>query len=379
MKLFFSKKYFFFLIHLSAWVIYLLFNYSLYLVEEGYLPFYSYFTKYLICVITFYGMSYGIQKVVVYKQWGVFIIMILLTYLNEFSLRIFIGYVVNPWIEGYTASFKEFSFLFSITGSLWWWFQFTMFATAYSISKIFVTQEREKNKIILEKKEKEAENLLLQQEKLQLEYAFLRSQINPHTLHNIFNMLYSKSIMANVPELGDAILLVSNLMRYSLETATDENGCVLLDKEIEQIQNTIKINQLRSSDNLQINFEITGDTSQAKIIPLVLISLVENAFKYAELTEASHPLQLKINTEDNSFVFYMHNKKKTVVVNETSHGIGQGNTIQRLKAAYGENGYEMKISQDETTYTLQLTIYNLNKEPIRTPATLAQPATVLTA
>jgi two-component system, LytTR family, sensor kinase len=264
--------------------------------------------------------------------------------------------------------YTEFNSAIYIKDTIYWYVNNLIYATGYFFLVRFIKREKDLRK-------SEAVKLRLEQEKLQLEYAFLRSQINPHTLHNIFNMLYSKSIMANVPELGDAILLVSNLMRYSLETATDENGCVLLDKEIEQINNTIKINQLRSNDNLQINFEITGDTSQAKIIPLILISLVENAFKYAELTEASYPLQLKIKVEGNSFIFYMHNKKKTVVVNETSHGIGQGNTIQRLKAAYGEDGYEMKINQDETTYTLQLTIYNLNIKPKHTTTTLAQPAT----
>ncbi len=177
-----------------------------------------------------------------------------------------------------------------------------------------------------QKQEKEQENLFLHQQKLQLENAFLRSQINPHTLHNILNMLYSKSIKANAPELGDAILLLSNLMRYSLETATDANGLVPLEKELEQINNTIKINQLRSNNKFHIDFKVTGDAGRAKVIPLVLITLVENAFKYAELNEASDPLLLHITLDQNNFVFYMHNKKRSPVLHETSHGIGLENT-----------------------------------------------------
>jgi two-component system, LytTR family, sensor kinase len=267
--------------------------------------------------------------------------------------------------------YSEFQLNKFVIDSFSWYFQFFIWAIGYHFLKKSIAKERE-----LRQKEEESFNLKernfeLQQQKLQLENAFLRSQINPHTLHNILNILYSKSIRADAPELSEAILVLSNLMRYSLESATDANGLVPLEKELEQINNTIKINQLRSSNKFYIDFKVEGDTGQAKIIPLMLITLVENAFKYAELNDETYPLQLHITLQQNSFVFYMHNKKRTVIVHETSHGIGLENTRQRLKAAYGEDGYTIDIKQSELYYTFTLTIHYLknnadtNSNPIK--------------
>ncbi len=296
-------------------------------------------------------------------------VLLLLTYL---LIRYLLDYrfqpILNPTMPSSEFEISDFFITRTVTFLPNYFIGFGYYFFNYSIKKERQLRLKEEETFLLkqEKQEKEQEYLLLHQEKLQLENAFLRSQINPHTLHNILNMLYSKSIKADAPELGDAILLLSNLMRYSLETVTDANGLVPLEKELEQINNTIKINQLRSNNKFHIDFKVTGDATHAKVIPLILITLVENAFKYAELNDAFDPLLLHITLDQNSFVFYMHNKKRSPVHYETSHGIGLENTRRRLNAAYGTEGYSIDIKQDDRYYTFQLTIYDLyqNKQII---------------
>jgi two-component system, LytTR family, sensor kinase len=292
------------------------------------------------------------------------LIYLLIRYLLDYRFQP----ILNPTMPSSEFEISDFFITRTVTFLPNYFIGFGYYFFNYSIKKERQLRLKEEETFLLkqEKQEKEQEYLLLHQEKLQLENAFLRSQINPHTLHNILNMLYSKSIKADAPELGDAILLLSNLMRYSLETVTDANGLVPLEKELEQINNTIKINQLRSNNKFHIDFKVTGDARHAKVIPLILITLVENAFKYAELNDASDPLLLHITLDQNSFIFYMHNKKRSPVHYETSHGIGLENTRRRLNAAYGTEGYSIDIKQDDRYYTFQLTIYDLyqNKQII---------------
>ncbi len=81
---------------------------------------------------------------------------------------------------------------------------------------------------------------------------FLKAQINPHFLHNTLNFLYAKSLPYS-SELSEGILTLSEIMRYSLEKEEDRGGKVLLTKEIEHVNNVIKIQQLRF-DHSAANF-----------------------------------------------------------------------------------------------------------------------------
>lgn len=391
MSALFRNKHFTFIMHISIWTGYVFFNYFLYLIEENYAPFYIYFSKYLISAITFYGMSFGLKKTILRKQWVILLAMVLLTYANEFFLRIFIGVIFNPWLQNQPISLKEIDIVFTATGALWWWFQFTMFAIAYSISKIFVLREREKNKLIIEKKKRESENMILQHQKLELqqanlqlekkhielENAFLRAQINPHFLHNTLNFLFSKSINAGVYDLADAIMVLSNVMRFSLEAQPDENGRVAVSQELEHLKNVIKINEIRFNKTYFLDYQVEGDSDNAKIIPLVLITMVENAFKYGELFDPENPVRIHICILNNRFTFYLHNKKRSHGAKEPTHGIGVVNSIKRLRAAYGEEGYSIDIQQDAVFYSVKVTINNLNHiEPSAIP--LSSSATPLT-
>jgi two-component system, LytTR family, sensor kinase len=363
----FKKKY---LIHIIVWVTFQsigiasnyfrLQNYEVDLLDT----FLTVFPNIVIFYLSFYLTFKFLNK----QKWPFFLAAEVLLFIFYLGLFYIIGEYISPLLNP-SAEIPPLMLTSFIIDGLWSFLVYSFYSFGYYFAETSIKKERqlrisEEARFSLEQQQQlqKQENLLLQQEKLQLENDFLRSQINPHTLHNILNMLYSKSIKADAPDLADAIMLLSNLMRYSLESATDSNGRVPLEKELEQINNTIKMNQLRSSNKFHIDFKVTGDPGSARVIPLILITLVENAFKYAELNEPAYPLQLHITVVDTSFVFYMHNKKKTVVIHETSHGIGIENTRQRLKAAYGNDGYDIRITQNDQYYTFHLTIHDLNKQ-----------------
>lgn len=199
----------------------------------------------------------------------------------------------------------------------------------------------------------EKEKLEDENEKIRLENMFLRSQINPHFLHNTLNFLYAKSLpLSN--ELSDGILTLSKVMRYSLQHEEDERGMVLLDKEIEHLENVIDIHQMRFSNKLEIDMDVKGRTDSVKVIPLVFITLLENAFKHGSITDEQHPVRIHIEIAGSRLLFNIANRKKKGP-KEISYGIGIDNIRRRLTHAY-KTDYRFDIIDGEEFYEASIEI-----------------------
>jgi sensor histidine kinase YesM len=204
---------------------------------------------------------------------------------------------------------------------------------------------------------------ILQEQKLQLEaqisqanFNFLKSQINPHFLHNTLNFLYSKSL-PHSEELSEGILTLSDIMRYALSQGNQKDGKAPLKDEIEHVNNVIKISQLRFNNELNVQFEVTGSTEGKTIIPFVLITLVENAFKHGDLKNKENPIAIKLNITGDRLYFYCRNKKKAGP-KQLSTGIGIENIKKRLELAYGD-GFVYTVKDETEFYTAELIINQL--------------------
>ena len=231
---------------------------------------------------------------------------------------------------------------------------------SYSISTMFFTGSTLLLAYLNHLRDERKQHKILQAQKLQLEvdkshanFKFLKSQINPHFLHNTLNFLYAKSLPYSA-ELSEGILTLSDIMRYALNEATGSDDKAPLKDEIEHVRNVIKINQLRFSNNLHVNFEVNGIVNGVEIIPFLLITVVENAFKHGDLQRMENPIEIKLNVEHNHLYFYCRNKKKTGP-KEISTGLGLDNIRNRLDFAYGSH-YKLLIKDETEFYTTELTI-----------------------
>jgi len=215
---------------------------------------------------------------------------------------------------------------------------------------VFLWDERKQRKILEEQK------MQLEVEKSTANFNFLKAQINPHFLHNTLNFLYAKSLPYS-EELSEGILTLSDIMRYALSEGNARDGKAALKDEIEHVRNVIKINQLRFSNKLNVQFDVDGVVNEAMIIPFILITLVENAFKHGDLKSPEDPISIQLKVEGNRLYFYCRNRKKTGP-KELSTGIGLENIKKRLDLAYG-NDYDFKIKDEAIFYTTELTINKL--------------------
>jgi two-component system LytT family sensor kinase len=212
---------------------------------------------------------------------------------------------------------------------------------------IYLRDEKKQRKIL------EAQKMQLEVEKSQANFNFLKAQINPHFLHNTLNFLYSKSLPYS-PELSEGILTLSDIMRYALSEGNARDGKAPLKDEIEHVRNVIKIQQLRFSNQLNVQFDVEGVINGATIVPFVLITLVENAFKHGDLKSTDHPICIKVKVDSKRLYFYCKNKKKAGP-KELSTGIGLDNIRKRLELAYGPQ-HTFTVKEEAETYTTELII-----------------------
>ena len=199
----------------------------------------------------------------------------------------------------------------------------------------------------------EAQKLQLEAQIAQANFNFLKAQINPHFLHNTLNFLYAKSLPYS-EDLSEGILTLSDIMRYALSQGNQKEGKAALKDEVEHVRNVIKISQLRFSNQLNVNFQVHGDLEEAKIIPFVLITLVENAFMHGDLKNADYPIDIRLDVKGSQLYFYCRNKKRSGP-KQLSTGIGLDNIRKRLDLAYGDH-YRFTIKDEPDFYTTELNI-----------------------
>lgn len=227
----------------------------------------------------------------------------------------------------------------------------SLFYIALSLLIAYLTGLRDDQK---QRKVLEAQKLQLEIEKSQANFNFLKAQINPHFLHNTLNFLYAKSLPYS-NELSEGILTLSDIMRYALSEGNASDGKTLLKDEIEHVRNVIKINQLRFSNKLNVQFNVSGVVNGWTIIPFVLITLVENAFKHGDLKNTENPIIVNLDVTHDRISFFCQNRKKSGP-KELSTGIGLDNIKKRLELAYGNN-YQMNVSDKDEFYTTELIIF----------------------
>jgi LytS/YehU family sensor histidine kinase len=220
------------------------------------------------------------------------------------------------------------------------------------MEKFEADQLRIKNELensILREKE-----LISHKERLQLEYAFLRAQINPHFLHNTLNVLFSQALDSS-PSLPDNILKLSKLMRYAIESLENENGCVSIEKEVEHLKTLLEIHQLRVGKEQVISFEVNGGFQGQLLPPLSVITIVENAFKYGDLSDSAHPLKIVLSLTSTRVTFLCSNKKSSQSLIIPSNNIGMTNLRKRLDVVF-KGRYNMNIIDDSKFFTFEMSI-----------------------
>ncbi|ANI87875.1 hypothetical protein A9P82_00185 [Arachidicoccus ginsenosidimutans] len=206
------------------------------------------------------------------------------------------------------------------------------------------------------KKLRNTQQQLLQTEaeKSKAELIFLKAQINPHFIFNTLNNIYSLAASES-KETSEAILKLSGIMRYI--TDNTENTFVLFTDEIQCIDDYIYLQRLRLGKNAALNYTVSGNTEGKKIAPLILISFIENVFKYGISKHQHSPVKIDIAINNHTLTFNSENK--IFRNNAEGTGLGIANTKKRLDLMYTEK-YTLNIDKENNLFKVTL-ILKLNE------------------
>jgi two-component system LytT family sensor kinase len=191
-------------------------------------------------------------------------------------------------------------------------------------------------------------------DKAKAELSFLKAQINPHFLFNTLNNIYALAATKS-EHTAESIMKLSNIMRYVTDDVREEY--VPLEDEIAFIGDYIDLQRLRLGDKMNVNFVVSGQPEGKKIAPLILMTFIENVFKYGVSSHDPSGIDIRLAVTNAAIGFFCQNKlyETKRQAESTGMGIGIANTTQRLDHLYAGK-YELKIDTENGKYTVQLVL-----------------------
>lgn len=190
----------------------------------------------------------------------------------------------------------------------------------------------------------------------EIQIKYLHAQLNPHFFFNMFNNLYGVSL-TDPERTPDLILRLSSLMRYQLENAKKDT--VTLQEELDFISNYIAMEKERVGQRCSINYIIEDAENVAplySIAPLLLITLVENAFKHSLTIKQQWFVTIHIALEQQTLRVNVANSLPDELLQKNSTGIGLTNIRQRLTLLYNTK-FTLETTKDQYTYTTNLVLH----------------------
>ena len=208
----------------------------------------------------------------------------------------------------------------------------------------------------------------LQLEKTRIELKSLKDQLHPHFLFNTLNNLYAMTLPVGGKS-SEVVMRLSDLLQYMLYEC--KSDFVPLQKELQFIKHYIELEKLRFGDNLDLRINIKGDIQKYQIAPLMLLPLVENAFKHGVSETIEQPwLSIDVDIQNDQLKCRVLNSKFHGKTEKNSgEGIGLKNLKQRLDLIYPKL-HKIEIFDEEEMFIVQLNI-QLKKEEVSEPQTLS--------
>jgi two-component system, LytTR family, sensor kinase len=197
-------------------------------------------------------------------------------------------------------------------------------------------------------------SLQLQIEKQGAELNYLKSQTNPHFLFNTLNNIYSLS--REKSELApESILRLSKILRYMLyETGGD---FIAVEQELKIINDYIALEKLRYDETLKVTFHSDIENMGQPIPPLLLIPLIENAFKHGASESVSQPfVDIHLSIKNQLLTLIVKNSVDEMEGTVVKENIGLSNLRRQLALLYKDATLSVTNSGNVFIATLQINL-----------------------
>ncbi len=191
----------------------------------------------------------------------------------------------------------------------------------------------------------------LRAEKSEAELRALKGQLHPHFLFNTINNLYALARVKS-DKTAPVALKLAQLLRYVLYES--QKPKVPLDQEIQLLRDYVELEKLRFDDGrLMVRFEVDLDNPKTEIAPLLLLPLVENAFKHGASEQRDEArISILIVLKNNILEAKIENTKP-LDKPQIAPGIGLQNLRRQLELLYPER-HELVILNEEAAFEVRL-------------------------
>lgn len=184
------------------------------------------------------------------------------------------------------------------------------------------------------------------------EIAFLKAQINPHFLFNTLNFVF-EDVSSISPKSGETILKLADMMRYSVQSTKLDFAPI--SHEVDAIDKYIYLQRKRFGERMYVDFHKHGNLLKANIPPLIMLSLVENAFKYGVIYDVENPIEIFLEVNNLGVIFSCKNLIRTYYKETETNAVGIANIRRRLELSY-KNNFELENWIENKNYFVHLKI-----------------------
>jgi two-component sensor histidine kinase len=193
----------------------------------------------------------------------------------------------------------------------------------------------------------------LRAEKSEAELRALKNQLHPHFLFNTINNLYALARIKS-DQTAPTALKLAQLLRYVLYESQKPN--VPLEQEIQLLRDYVELEKLRfDEDRLLVNMSVDLDAPNTLIAPLLLLPLVENAFKHGASEQRDEAqISIHISLKDNTLKVNIQNSKPSDSA-QNAAGIGLPNLRRQLELLYPQRHF-LTIKAEDKAFEVMLEI-----------------------
>ena len=190
-------------------------------------------------------------------------------------------------------------------------------------------------------------------EKKNAELGYLKSQTNPHFLFNTLNNIYL--LTREKSDLAPAtVLRLSDILRYMLYET--EGDLVTINKEIKVIKDYLALEKIRYDDSLRLNLKLDIADEKQEIPPLLMIPLIENAFKHGVSETLLAPfINISLTIQNETLLFMVENSTRLQETNGSiKENIGIKNLRRQLQLLFTE--HTLTVEQRDQTFLASMFI-----------------------
>ncbi len=215
-----------------------------------------------------------------------------------------------------------------------------LFCAAIVLISVFVYRLLQRQQMI------ELEMEKLRSESLQSQFESLKNQVSPHFLFNSLTAL--NALIGESPGMArQYVSHLSQVLRYTLQSKRKQ--VITLEEELEFTESYLFLLKMRYDVNLKVTANIAGEFRLWNLPPLTIQTLVENAVKHNEISDA-FPFEIIITTIGNG-VLRVANRIQEKLSPEEGTGTGLVN-LSKLFILLG--GRDVQIYKTDSEFIVEV-------------------------